>query len=194
MYAASHRFGLAEQGTNHAIKEFARRAFGAGQEHGAAGQQPRFDEARPVVPGEAATLVLTDTQGLTGSLSLPPGALSAPSALTLRPLVVNDAWPLRFAGQGFALSLADVEARFVEPAELTLRYSRADARLISKRSELTLYRRETDGWVPAEDACPEAPAPTHDQVARELRVPICAPGEYALLGPSEHILLPLLGR
>jgi hypothetical protein len=147
-----------------------------------------------VTPGEAATLVLSDTQGLTSSLSLPPGALSAPSALTLRPLVVSDAWPLRFAGQGFALSLAEEGARFVEPAELRLRYSRADARLISQRSELALYRQAEGGWVPAEQGCPGAPAPAHDQLARELRVALCAPGEYALLGPSEHILLPLLGR
>lgn len=147
-----------------------------------------------VVPGEAATLVLTDTQGLSSSLSLPPGALSAPSAITLRPLVVSDAWPLRFAGQGFALSLGEAGARFVEPAELTLRYSRADARLISQRSELGLYRRGEGGWAPAEQGCPGAPAPAHDQGARELRVAICAPGEYALLGPSERILLPLLRR
>lgn len=147
-----------------------------------------------VTPAQATTLVVTDTQGLSTSLELPADALTLPTALTVRPEVVAPTGELQFAGQAFAISLADSEARFARPALLTLRYSRADVRLISDKDQLALYRLVEGQWVDAGAACPDAPPAAHDRAARQLQVAICAPGSYALLGPTERVNLPLVGR
>lgn len=147
-----------------------------------------------IQPGAATTLTMTDTQGLASSLSIPADGLTVATALTLRPLAPVQGGLLQIAGQSFALSLADEEASFARPALLTMRYSRADVRLISNLDALGLYRRVGDQWVPAAEGCAGAPPDVHNKASRELQVALCAPGEYALMGPTERVYLPLVTR
>jgi hypothetical protein len=146
------------------------------------------------MPGQVVTVAVTDTQGLVSRLEVPAGALSAPAAITLRPTYVAQAGALRFAGQAFELSHSGGQEQLAEPAVLTVRYSRADVRSISNLTELALYRRVAGMWERASQSCLGAPEPMHDLAARTLRVTICTTGEYALLGPSVRVNLPLISR
>ncbi|NTW03969.1 MAG: hypothetical protein HGA19_22295 [Oscillochloris sp.] len=147
-----------------------------------------------VTPGKAITLVFSDTQGLTSTLSLPADALADASAITVQPQGVSDTNGLLVAGHAFAVNLSGTKARFTQPAILTLRYSRGDVRLISDLDALRLYRQTEAGWALAEENCAGASAATNDQAARQIQVAICAPGVYALLGPTERIFIPILAR
>lgn len=145
-------------------------------------------------PGQASTLTLTDTQGLTSTLALPANSISGASAITLRPLVPPPTGRLRFAGQTFEVLLDGGEARFDQPARLTLHYSRAGVRTVSDIRQLRLYRQKPDGWTPADDGCVGAAPVRHSLALRQIEVSLCAPGRYVLLGPTERVNLPLLRK
>ncbi|NTW02171.1 MAG: hypothetical protein HGA19_12940 [Oscillochloris sp.] len=147
-----------------------------------------------VVAGQVRTLVITDTQGLSSTLSLPADALANATSITVQEQGVGDTGGLVVAGHAFAVSLAGSGAHFTQPATLKLHYSRGDVRMISDLSALKLYRQTDTGWVAADVNCTGASAAIHDQTTRQIQVAICDSGLYALLGPTERVFIPVIAH
>lgn len=140
------------------------------------------------------TLTFTDTQGLPTTFAAPAGSLSGASAVTLSGAAPTQTDGLELAGQAFEVRLVGADAQFGAPATVHVPYSRGDVRLISDRTQLALYRQTGSGWERAETGCTNAAAQEHDPTERTLTAAICAPGVYALLGPTERVYLPALAR
>jgi peptide/nickel transport system substrate-binding protein len=148
------------------------------------------------------TATFTNTQGSTSTLEVPAGAVSEPSVVVYTPdIVVEEAQPGGFALAGITFDLQvcqDGEClsdyQFNEPVELTLYYSDAEvAGLIEE--ELYLYTWDGSAWVDAVLDC-GWPLTAYERYPDENRlvVPLCHFTEFALVGDTNRIYLPLVMR
>jgi hypothetical protein len=103
-----------------------------------------------VDPSQGGLLIITDTQGLTTTVQIPPGAVTRTTAITLTPILAltEPISPgLRFAGHAFDLDAywdgqPLTSFTFETTVTVTIHYSNADVRGLDEET-LTLYR-----WVP----------------------------------------------
>lgn len=154
------------------------------------------DTAVPVTPEEGGVLIYTDTQGLTTTVHVPPGAVSETIVLLYTPVAtVTASADFVFAGHAFDLDAYQENGEplpglvFSVPATVTIHYSEADVTGINETA-LLLARWQDSTWVDA--AC--GPYDRHpDQ--NWLATPICHLSRFALLGQAKYtIYLPLVMR
>jgi hypothetical protein len=141
-----------------------------------------------VTPGAGATLVYTDTEGLTTTVSVPPSAVSETLRLVFTPLdgPTHSTAPLLFGGHAFLLEVYKgpyVQPGYVfgEPLLITIHYSDEDvARIIE--AALTLDIWNGAGWE-------DAGCNGYERHVNEnwLSVAICHLSEFALLGPGRPV-------
>jgi hypothetical protein len=141
-----------------------------------------------------AFLTYIDTQGLTTTLIFLVGAVTATTTVVLTPSLATVSANLAFAGHAFKIAAYQSGAQqpdfiFGQPVIVTIHYSEQDVRLISDESLLILYRWENNTWVDA--ACGPY---TRWLADMKLTVPICHLSQFALLGPTNKIYLPLILR
>lgn len=104
---------------------------------------------------------------------------------------------LNFAGNSFDL-IASIDGnpvlRFDAPLTLTLHYDESLLGLIPE-STLLLYTWDAENmtWVDAASACPGG-SQTHNPDENWLSLPICVPGEFALLGDAYDLFMPVIWR
>jgi len=109
-----------------------------------------------VDPSVGGLLIFTDTQGLTTTVQIPPGAVTRTTAITLTPILAltEPISPgLRFAGHAFDLDAYWDDQlltgfTFETTVTVTIHYSDADVRGVDEKT-LKLYRWVTtppDGW------------------------------------------------
>jgi len=148
-------------------------------------------------PTTGGTIVYTDTQGLTTTVQVPPGAVSETITLVYTPIpspTQSISPELRFSGHAFNLEAylgGELELGFVfsRPITITIHYSDDDVQGIDEAS-LTLDYWNGSVWEDA--ACG-----LYDRNPDEnwLSVPVCHLSEFALLGEKEHrVYLPLTMR
>jgi hypothetical protein len=146
----------------------------------------------PIAPGRATTLTYTDTQGLPTSVTL-PAAAALTGAIALTPTLVGSGGGRVFMGHAFELGVSPA-AIATAPLSVSVHYSAADDAAVSDKGAAALLWWSGDGWQAAETTCDAPQAPALDPVARRLVVSVCVPGLYALFGPSNEALLPLVAR
>jgi hypothetical protein len=158
-----------------------------------------------VSPQDDALLVFTDTQGLTTTVQIPAGAVTATTTLTYTAVPkVSAPADLAFARHAFVLdayrgrpgqdSVLLPLFRFQRPVTVTVHYSDWDVAGL-RESTLGLYYRQGDIWVDAITTC----APTtlryrHGVAGNTLSLPICQAGQFAVLGEANRVYLPLVMR
>jgi len=145
---------------------------------------------------------LTDTQGNTTTIQVPPDGVTAPVTLVFTPLpyLSHPFSPdLRFAGHAFR-----IEARrdgvplesfaFEKPVTVTLQYSDADVEGIDE-GWLWLKYWDGAGWADVAETCEPASAYERHPDENRLRVTVCHLSEFALLGKGQYrVYLPLVMR
>jgi len=104
-----------------------------------------------VTPSLGGLLIFTDTQGLTTTVQVPPGAVTHTTEITLTPLSTVPISPgLSFAGHAFDLDAYWGEQHLISftfetTVTVTIHYSDADVKGIFENS-LKLYRWVTPTW------------------------------------------------
>jgi hypothetical protein len=136
-------------------------------------------------PGQAGTLGYADTQGLRTELAIPSGALTTTATLTLAPTVGQSGGGWASAGHAFVLGGAPA---FAAPLLATIAYSDLDTRVIGDEGGLALQWWDGARWQAP--GC--AGSISRDTARNRLTVPICAPGAYQLVGPSNQRFLPIV--
>jgi hypothetical protein len=137
-----------------------------------------------VIPGAAATLVYTDTGGLTTTVTLPAGAIVTNTRLVYTdiPTLTHPA-SLMFAGRSFDLSAyqnGDLLPgfAFAMPVTVTIHYSDSDVVGLSEETLVLHYWNEsTQTWEDA--ACDDY---VRHSAENWLSVPICHLSQFALFG------------
>jgi hypothetical protein len=139
-------------------------------------------------PGGPTPLTITGTHGLATTLVFTPSA-STTVRLTATPLLHPVPFGQAFAGHSWTLSASP--AAFASPARVSIAFSQADVRTVHTRASLGLWRWSGSAWVPAADGCGAAAGGV---AAGTLSGALCQGGEYALLGPSRTLALPIIRR
>jgi len=106
-----------------------------------------------VVPNLGGLLIITDTQGLTTTVQIPPGAVTRTTEITITPILlpIEPIPPgLRFAGHAFDLDAywdgqLLTSFTFETTVTVTIHYSDADARGLDEKT-LQLYRWVIPTW------------------------------------------------
>jgi pimeloyl-ACP methyl ester carboxylesterase len=159
-----------------------------------------------VMPQAETLLVYTDTQGLTTTVRIPVGAVTATTTLTYTAVPKLQAPAgLVFARHAFVLdayrgrpgqdSVLLPMFRFQKPVTVTVHY--ADVDLVGlQESTLGLYYRQGDTWVDATTTCTPTSMYHRRDADNVLSLPICQTGQFAVLGQgmAYTVYLPLVMR
>jgi hypothetical protein len=154
-----------------------------------------------VDPGQGGLLIFTDTQGLTTTVQIPPGAVTSTTWISMTPTVLPPGTisaSLRFAGHAFDLdAYRDGQLltgfTFETTVTVTIHYSDADVRGIDEKT-LKLYRWVTappDGWqvVDAQSGERQSLDTVHNVLTAWLR----GLSRFTGMGASQYeIFLPLV--
>lgn len=148
-------------------------------------------------PGTPKTLAYTDTQDLPTSFAFPSDAVNATTNITVTPNLAPDQIGQNFAGHAFELvayqnGIQQSEFKFNASITVTIQYSEEDSKLITDPSLLTLQFWNGSTWSDASLTCTPEYDYSRDIQNRQLSIPICRTGKYALYGPSYSIFLPLI--
>jgi Tol biopolymer transport system component len=153
-----------------------------------------------IAPDQEATLVHTDTQGLTTTIHIPVGAVDAETLLIYTP--VEEVTPpsgLQFAGRAFELTayqngIAQPGFTFLQPVNVSLTYS--DEQVAGLQEDaLSLQVWHGEDWLDAAETCSPAATYVRDTAGNTLSVDICHLSQFALVGPQGFsIYLPLVVR
>ncbi len=81
---------------------------------------------------------------------------------------------------------------FETPVTVTIHYSDLDVRVVSDESRLALMRWTESGWEDAAQTCTPPSDYVRDLENNVLSVAICHLSEFALLGPTHQVYLPLV--
>ncbi len=140
------------------------------------------------------SLTYIDTQGLATTVLFPVGAVTTTTTVVLTPTLATASTNLTFAGHAFQMTAHQSGTQqpdfiFNQPAIVIINYSEQDVRLISDEGSILLYRWQDGIWVDA--ACGPYIRWLTEQ---KLSVPICHLSQFALLGPTNKIYLPLILR
>jgi hypothetical protein len=152
-----------------------------------------------LAPQQALRLVYTDTQGLLTRFDFLVGTVDLTTTISITPTVSSNLPGMDWAGHAFDLEvvqngLPQPDLVFAAAVTVTLRYSDADARLLSDDSALALRWFDGSQWVPAEDTCAPAAGTVPDPDDNLIVESICKVGRYALFGPTETLDLPYISR
>jgi len=146
-----------------------------------------------ISPGVTTTLTLTNTQNLTTTLTFPPTSVSQPITITLTPTATSAALGFAFAGHAFELSAAPLpDLPFGVPLTLKVHYSADDIRLVSDQAQITLFEWNGSNWGETAETCNPPGYFSHDIENYLIEIPICRPGKFALFGPTNNVIVPLI--
>ena len=148
------------------------------------------------------TVTFTNTQGSTSTLEVPASAVSEPSVVVYTPdIVIEESQPGGFSLADITFDLQVCQGGeclsdyvFGEPVMLTLYYSDADVAALIEE-ELYLYTWDGSAWVDAVTDC-GWPLTAYQRYPEEnkLVVPLCHFTEFALVGDTNRLYLPLVLR
>jgi hypothetical protein len=130
---------------------------------------------------------------------VPPGAVSEEATFLLfpQPSPSQETGILDFAGNSFELTAWDANGpitTFTEPLTITLHYVEASLGVIQEDSIALHYWDESQSsWLDAVTTCPDGEY-TRNLEEDWLSVPICHLSEFALMGESNRLYLPLITR
>ncbi len=152
-----------------------------------------------LTPGVSGTLTFTDTQGLPTHLHFPAGAVDMTTTLRLTPTLAGPMPGYASAAHAFELGAYQAGApapalTFTLPISVSIQYSEADVRVISDTTQLALWHGEAGGWLEAAQTCIPPGDSMHDPGSGVHRTPVCAPGRFALFGPTHQAYLPVIFR
>jgi hypothetical protein len=153
-----------------------------------------------VDPSLGGLLIITDTQGLTTTVQIPPGAVTRTTEITLTP-ILSPTEPispgLRFAGHAFDLdAYRDGQLltgfTFETTVTVTIHYSDADIKGIDEKT-LKLYRWVSSNWQVV-GAQPEE-GQTLDTINNVLTAWLHGLSRYGDMGVAQnYIYLPIIIR
>jgi hypothetical protein len=154
-------------------------------------------------PTVSLTIVYTDPQGVSTTVEIPDGAVTATTALVFVP-VFSPTHPvspgLAFANHNFDLTAYRSGPlpgfAFAQPVTVTIGYSDADVRWIHEDS-LRLYYWDGSDWIDATTTCTPTSVYVRDLGQNTLGVTICHLSEYGMMGmplPRYDIYLPIVMR
>ncbi len=132
-------------------------------------------------------------------VTVPPGAVSEEATFLLfpQPSPSQETGILDFAGNSFELTARDANGpitTFTEPLTITLHYVEASLGVIQEDSLALHYWDESQSsWLDAVTTCPDGEY-TRNLEEDWLSVPICHLSEFALMGESNRLYLPLITR
>jgi hypothetical protein len=152
-----------------------------------------------VTPGIRATLIVTDAQGYPTALDFPTTTVTQTTVITLTPTLIPSAGDWTFLGNAFDLTAyqenqVQDNLTFLTPVTATIHYSDQAARTVSDEAGLTLMTWQDNAWTDNAYLCEPISNYERDTTGNTLVIPICQTGRYALLGPTERLLLPLANR
>ncbi len=143
-----------------------------------------------IEPDGAATFFYTDTQGLTTTLEFPVQSVSAPTTLTLRPLIPDNVSWMPFAGRAFELTAAQngqgAALTFNEGVTLTFEQIGAGS--------IAIFQQIGGDWRNVNQTCLTQTVVIQPTSPQSIRTKICEPGTYALFYASKRLYLPLVLR
>jgi hypothetical protein len=150
-----------------------------------------------IAPDQAATLVVTDTQGLPTKFDIPAQAVTTTTTLKVTPIPETGRTGIAFAGHAFEVAALQNGAplpafKFTTPMTVTIRYSAADVWTVSDKGALVLQRWNGSTWEDAGATCTPSSRYNRNVSTKTLQVAICQPGRYALFGSTKQVMLPLL--
>ncbi|MBN1955554.1 MAG: hypothetical protein JW900_10965 [Anaerolineae bacterium] len=155
-----------------------------------------------IEPGLGNTITFTDPQGLTGTLRVPPGAVTDVVTLTVA-LLPSPVHPLA-AGQVFARHALEIEAyrddvhlpgfAFAEPVTMSIRYSDDDVAGITEGS-LGLYYWTGSAWEDGATTCQPPSSYLRNLPGNVLGLPFCHLCRYSMQGEGlTSVYLPVVVR
>jgi hypothetical protein len=146
-----------------------------------------------------ASLVYSDTQGLTTTLEFPAGAVTLTTTVWLTPTLASNRPGFAFAGHAF-----DVEAYRADTlvpglilsasVSVTLTYSEFDVWGAADEQQLVLSRWTGSEWQDAAQTCDPASSYIRDVTHKMLSVSICQVGQFGLFKPTRQVYLPIVIR
>ncbi len=157
--------------------------------------------AQPVwittTPGALATLTYTDTRGLPTTLIFPGSAFSQTTTIALTPTIAYPPAHLGFTSHAFDLAAYQSgvpvnDWAFQTPVTVTIHYSADDLHIIRDEGTLALWRWDGQMWSDAAETCEPVSSYQREPDQNLLSLPICRAGYYALFGPTNSVLLPII--
>ncbi len=150
-----------------------------------------------VTVGSQVTLTYTDTQGLPTTLVFPSTAFSQTTTIALTPTIANPPPHLGFALHAFDLAAYQSgvpvnDWAFQAPVTVTIHYSADDLHIIRDEGTLALWRWDGQMWSDAAETCEPVSSYQREPDQNLLSLPICRAGYYALFGPTNSVLLPII--
>jgi hypothetical protein len=147
-----------------------------------------------LLPFTAARLIYTDTQDLPTQLIFPANTVTQSTTITLTPTLAFGGPGLTFAGHAFDIVSSHPGFFFQAPVTATIHYSDADVQAATDENELMLHWWDGSAWVDAATTCVPISTYSRDLTNNVIGVSICYLNRYALLGPTNQVLLPLVLR
>ena len=139
------------------------------------------------------------TNGVTTTLTVPPGAVASEITLVLTPTLVTPPAGFAFASHGFQLTAyqngsALPNFTFNQPVNITLDYGDDDLGSINHETSLALYWSVSTSWALAGDSC-SPPAGSQLQIDQNrLQTAFCQTGRFGLFGDPKQLFLPFVAR
>ena len=150
-----------------------------------------------VIGGVGGSLSYAATNGVTTTLTVPPGAVSSAFTLVLTPTIVTPPAGHAFAGHAFELAVYQGSSElpnfsFDLPVSITLDYGDDDLTNIGHEASLALYWTASQTWALAGDSC-SPPASTLLQTDQNrLQTAFCRTGWFSLFGDLSQQFLPII--
>jgi hypothetical protein len=146
-----------------------------------------------------ASLVYSDTQGLTTTLEFPAGAVTLTTTVWLTPTLASSRPNFAFAGHAFDVEAYHADTRvpgliLSAPVSVTLTYSDGDLQGAGDEQQLVLSRWTGSEWRDAAQTCDPASSYIRDVNHDTLSVPICQVGLFGLFRPIRQVYLPIVMR
>jgi hypothetical protein len=150
-----------------------------------------------LTPDAPATLVYTDTQGLSIRLTFPAGTVAQTTTLTLTPTLVTTGAGLTPLGHAFVLEasqegIPQPDFAFDSPVTVQMSYSDASLELVSDEGQLTLRWWTGGQWDDVTEKCIPPTSYDHNPGENLVTVALCSTDRLALFGPTRQVHLPIV--
>ena len=144
------------------------------------------------------TLSFTDTQGLTTTVTIPAGAVSATVTVVMTPTVVVDQGNLSSLNHAFDLAvyaggILQPDYQFLIPIGVAIYYSDADLG-VAHEASLSLQQWQFAGWQDAGLSCTPPTSGIVDEPNNLFAQGLCESGRFALFGPVRQLFLPVINQ
>jgi hypothetical protein len=159
----------------------------------------RYAISQTITTELGGTLVFTGSQNTT-TIQAPPQAVTDTTMLFYAP-VPGFLPPPETASVGNAFELTayvdgirQPETVFSSPVTVTINYNDEDIRVITDEEDLALYWWSDSAWEDASTTCSQPTRYSHDRENNIISLPICHLSRFVLLGSTNNLFFPLVGR